>query len=188
MSDTTADSTGAATRHTTARLDLLPLDRTILVTRLGTDDFVLTRPLPDGAGGVHFGPEWPADALAAFPAMLERLGGEDHAVLPGNWVAVDRGTREAVGQIGAKGPVDLTGAIEIGYGLNPSAQGRGLGTEMVRAVVADLLAWPAVTAVTARTAVTNLASQRVLAKNGFTRTGTDRDDEDGDLIVWARQR
>ena len=38
---------------------------------------------------------------------------------------------------------------------------------------------------TAETAVDNLASQRVLEKNGFVRTGVGSNDDDGDLVLWA---
>jgi RimJ/RimL family protein N-acetyltransferase len=38
---------------------------------------------------------------------------------------------------------------------------------------------------TAATSVDNPGSQRVLEKNGFVRTGTREDPEDGTLITWA---
>ena len=38
---------------------------------------------------------------------------------------------------------------------------------------------------TAGTSVDNPGSQRVLEKNGFVRTGTREDPEDGTLITWA---
>lgn len=43
-----------------------------------------------------------------------------------------------------------------------------------------------VTAVTAETSVQNQASQRVLERNGFLRTGGRVDPEDGELICWRR--
>ncbi len=43
---------------------------------------------------------------------------------------------------------------------------------------------PAVRAVTASTAVANIASQRALERNGFVPTGTGNDPDDGDLIFW----
>lgn len=76
--------------------------------------------------------------------------------------------------------------MEIGYGLNPGAWGRGYATEAVGALVTALLARPDVRRVTAQTATTNPASARVLEKLGFARVGTAWDEGDGDLILWAR--
>lgn len=76
------------------------------------------------------------------------------------------------------------GTIHIGYGVAPTRQGQGIASR----AVADLLAWaktdPRVTAVTAETAVDNPASQRVLQRNGFLRTGERVDVEDGPVIMW----
>ncbi len=38
----------------------------------------------------------------------------------------------------------------------------------------------------AKTAINNLASQRVLEKNGFTPCGKTIDAEDGALVLWSR--
>ena len=76
------------------------------------------------------------------------------------------------------------GVVQIGYGIAPSAQGRGHAT----AAVAALLAWartdPRVSAVYAETRIDNIASQRVLARNGFVQMGQRLDDEDGEVFCW----
>jgi RimJ/RimL family protein N-acetyltransferase len=76
------------------------------------------------------------------------------------------------------------GEIEIGYGVAPARQGRGVAQR----AIADDLTWARaderVAVVKADTSVYNIASQRVLERNGFARTGTRTDAEDGDMICW----
>jgi RimJ/RimL family protein N-acetyltransferase len=76
--------------------------------------------------------------------------------------------------------------ITIGYGVAPASRGRGVATR----AVTDLLIWakadPRVGTVEADTAVDNLASQKVLAANDFTRIGERVDPDDGPVITWRR--
>jgi [ribosomal protein S5]-alanine N-acetyltransferase len=166
----------------TERLLLVPLTRRLIARRLTEEDF--DHPVPEAGGTVHFGHEWPGDPLPAFPVWLATLAGDDEP-MPGTFVAVTRDTGEAVGVVGATGGPSEEGEQEIGYGMNPAAQGNGYATEAVGALVAHLLAQPEVRVVTAFTAVANLASQRVLARLGFVRTGTAWNSEDGDLVAWS---
>lgn len=77
-----------------------------------------------------------------------------------------------IGDCGTHGPVDATGTVEIGYGLAAPFRGRGYGTEVVAELTRWLFRRPAVKRVTARTAVENLASQKVLEKAGFVLVGS----------------
>jgi RimJ/RimL family protein N-acetyltransferase len=167
----------------TARLLLVPLTRRLMAQRLAYNDFRV--PLGPAGEEIHLGPQWPGDPLPVFPVWIAALDDED-AVMPDTYVVVARETGEAVGMVGAKGGPDRAGTQEIGYGMNPDAQGRGYATEAVGALVADLL--DRVSAVTAFTAVPNVASQRVLEKLGFVRTGTAWTEEDGDLVSWSLAR
>lgn len=165
----------------TDRLLLIPLTRRLMVKRMEQERFSTT----EGSVEVIVGPEWPGDPFPAFPAWVAALAADEDEVAE-TYVAVTRDTGEAVGMLGAKGPPNADGEREIGYGINPSAWGRGYGTEAVGALVARLLDQQAVRVVTALTAVDNPASQRVLEKLGFTRTGTTWNEEDGALIAWSR--
>lgn len=170
----------------TRRLFLLPLDRAMMTTRIEADDFVLTCETPDGSREVHFGPEWPGEPLVIFPALAAGLGDAD--AVEGSFAVVHRESGEAVGQVGTKGGgPDAFGVVEIGYGLSPAVRGQGLATEAIGALIEHLRTASGITAVTAETAVSNVASQRVLEKNGFERTGTSWSRDDGDLITWARR-
>jgi ribosomal-protein-alanine N-acetyltransferase len=112
------------------------------------------------------------DALAAalgctvvpgWATFTERL----RAAPAGEW-----GTRffvvdgELVGWGGFKGP-PRDGAVEIGYEIAASRQGRGLATAAVRAMLAEAFAGAGVQRVLAHTLPERNASNYVLEKCGF---------------------
>jgi RimJ/RimL family protein N-acetyltransferase len=72
---------------------------------------------------------------------------------------------KAVGGIGFKGQPD-GGCVEIGYGLAPSARGRGYAAEAVVALL-SVAADHGVSRVIADTTLDNIASQRTLIRAGF---------------------
>ena len=96
--------------------------------------------------------------------------------------AVRRGTREVVGRIGLHAPPDAAGSVEIGYSVQPAWRRQGLATEMA----VGLLEWArehGAAECVASTAPDNLASQAVLARLGFVRTGEAMDEVDG--LEWV---
>ncbi|MGO6815589.1 N-acetyltransferase [Rhizobium leguminosarum] len=115
-------------------------------------------------------------------AMLSRLAADIGAEFsPSAWMIVEDG--EIVGLCSIiKVPQD--GKIHIGYGVAPSRQGRGSSTR----AIGQLLQWarndPRVALISAETGFENIASQRVLERNGFIRVGERIDAEDGPLICW----
>jgi RimJ/RimL family protein N-acetyltransferase len=100
----------------------------------------------------------------------------------GTWMIVSSG--EVVGLCGYHQPPSTEGEVEIGYNVAPSRQRRGHATRAVAAIVAIAKDDPAVKTVLASTPVDNIASQRVLERNGFARVGEREDPEDGQLILW----
>lgn len=128
-----------------------------------------------------------ADSPPAPPevlAMLARLADGVRLVFsPAAWMIVEDG--EIVGLISPTQPLDASDrSLRIGYGVAPTRWGNGVATR----AVADLATWARaddrVRALTAETSVENLASQAVLARNGFSVVGERVDDEDGPLILW----
>jgi ribosomal-protein-alanine N-acetyltransferase len=162
---------------TTEHLFLAPLSLALVRERLASDQFSAA---VAEIATVSFSPRWPGDALGMFAALA--TGTVDP--IPYSYVAIERDTLAAVGLLGATSEVDANGAIEIGYGFGVT--GRGFATEAVEALVTLLLSSASIVAITANTAVDNLASQRVLEKNGFRQTGKSSSEEDGDLLVWMR--
>lgn len=103
-------------------------------------------------------------ALTVFLAASERDGDQRPF---GYYRITQRTDGNAVGGIGFKGqPVD--GAVEVGYGLAPSARGRGYAAEALTALNA-LAAGHGVVKVCAETTAENRASWRTLERVGFVR-------------------
>lgn len=126
-----------------------------------------------------------SDSAIASPEVLQMLSNLAREIrdqfAPSAWMIVE--DREVVGLCSViRVPQD--GDVHIGYGVAPSRQRRGATTR----AIAALLAWgrrdPRVASISAETSVENLASQRVLERNGFVRTGERIDPEDGPLICW----
>jgi len=117
-------------------------------------------------------------------AMLAQLADGIRLVFtPAAWMMIENG--EIVGLLSPTQPLNAADrSLHIGYGVAPTRRGRGVATR----AVADLVAWARtddrVHALTAETSVDNLASQTVLARNGFQIVGERVDDEDGPLLMW----
>jgi ribosomal-protein-alanine N-acetyltransferase len=78
---------------------------------------------------------------------------------------------ELVGVAGYKGPPADDGSVEVGYGILPAFQRRGLATEATSALVERAFAFPAVARVLAETYPRLAPSIGVLEKLGFTLQG-----------------
>jgi ribosomal-protein-alanine N-acetyltransferase len=83
------------------------------------------------------------------------------------WLAIDRQNQQVVAEAKFKGEPDETGTIEIGYGTYPAFHRKGYMTEMVSGLVTWANQQPGVLRVVADTTADNVASQKVLEKNGF---------------------
>jgi RimJ/RimL family protein N-acetyltransferase len=82
------------------------------------------------------------------------------------------------------------GIVELGYGVNPGARGRGIGTRMVRLAARWAFAELGAERIEARTDPGNIPSQRLLAAVGFTREGLERRSRvikgaRRDMICWS---
>jgi len=182
----------------TPRLILAKTPLEVMKARLEHDDFVADVPVTVDRGGeavaevlrVHFPPEWPGDALTVLPLWLAQ---REARIDEGGWsetiggTIIERAELVAVGGMGLKGAPDENGAVEIGYGVNPSYQNRGYATEIARGLVAWALAQPGVRRVTAECLEDNAGSIRVLEKVGFRRVGR-RMDGEGPLLLWEIAR
>jgi RimJ/RimL family protein N-acetyltransferase len=148
------------------------------------------RPTPAMQARWH--PEYPQpdslDALAMLTAARAAMA--DELDTPGRaatgraatgtawwlWQIVADGV--VVGDIGFHGPPDPTGSVEIGYNVVPAWQGRGVASWACGAILRQ--AWrDGAVQVVAETEPGNVASQTVLARNGF-RLGADE--------IWRVER
>lgn len=89
-----------------------------------------------------------------------------------------------VGCGGFKGNPDAGRAVEIAYFTFPRHEGRGLATEMARALVGIAVSDPGVVSVLAHTLPERNASTRILHKLGFEHLGEVQDPEDGTIWRW----
>ncbi|MGW0366172.1 GNAT family N-acetyltransferase [Streptomyces sp. NPDC002990] len=126
-----------------------------------------------GPGGFAWAADGPAEGTRFAAGMVVKAH-EDGSYRPG-WgtYAMVRATDQlAVGGIGFHAAPDADGTVEIGYDVVPSARGNGHATQALRALSAWALARPGVSRVTATVEPDNAPSHAVVARAGFTRTGT----------------
>jgi RimJ/RimL family protein N-acetyltransferase len=144
--------------------------------RWGLDLVAAVRSVLTRATTAELPPDWRGefdDARAA--GWIEERDAESPTLL-----AIERATGGPVGLLilfesptgGEPGRVD----VRLGYVLAESAWGRGLGSELVGGLVGWARAEPDVASITGGVAPDNVASARVLIRNGFLRseTGVDR--------------
>lgn len=153
----------------TARLTLKPLPARVAAAiphdRATAAEIVGARILDD----------WP------LPDLLEVLENLVRNEPFGAWVMIDRDLATVVGDVGFHGPPQ-DGRVEIGYAVMPQFRRRGYATEASGALVEWALAQPGITEVVARCDADNPGSIATLERNGFERTGEDRE-----TIRWRRR-
>lgn len=102
-----------------------------------------------------------------FPNVADETKNYLYATM---WTAILITDKEMVGDICMYGPPDEAGEVEIGYGTHDKFQNKGLMTEIVGGMLSWLALQPEVRSVRAATEPANLASSRVLERNGFVKT------------------
>lgn len=135
-------------------------------------------------------------------AMIDSMSAQDRSYLSAAWLAELAASPEnnpwvfgfsatltqggpVIGTGGFKGaPRD--GTVEIAYAVNEDLRGKGHGTEIARGLVAFAFSHPEIRTVIAHTLPDGAASQRILKKCGFSKTGEHVDPEDG--LVWRFER
>ena len=97
-------------------------------------------------------------------------------------------TGEKVGTCAFKAPPDAEGVVEIAYGVDEAARGKGFATEGAAALSEFAYAHENVHLVRAHTKENDGASARVLDKCGFQCVGEVIDPEDGLVYRWELNR
>ncbi|MFD3442789.1 GNAT family N-acetyltransferase [Streptomyces sp. NPDC058685] len=141
----------------TARLVLHPMSPGDAVRLLAGE--------PDGS--TRWAPGYPTDGdMAGARRFLDVCASTGDPQPFGAYEIRLRENREAIGGAGFHGPADHSGSVTIGYGLIPSAQGKGYASEALRALLAFARA-RGITCVRGDTDRDNIASQRVLTAAGM---------------------
>ena len=120
---------------------------------------------------------------AAYSEMLDGcLKNPEQRIWHALWVLqLNDGSGRIVGSLAFKG-LDDNGRTEIGYGMHPGYEGKGLMTEAVTAVVRWAAEQPGVASIEAETAPDHIASRRVLEKAGFVPSGVAG--TEGPRYIW----
>jgi len=172
-----------------ARVSLVAIPSVVLATgpRDATKDTVAATLLDarGSAARVVYPPDFAGDASVLFASVLAR---REACEPPGAMVGaiVEREIGVAIGNMGTHAQ-PAGGRVEIGYAIAPAYENRGYASEMLAAFTQRLLAEDDVVEIVAETLSSNMASMRVLEKNGFRRAG-ERVDLAGPFVLWSRRR
>ena len=147
----------------TERMRLVPL--TLAQMQMQLDDYAgLERSLGARVTGNRLEKDMYKNVTRGMDYMRQEA---EDAIWNTFWAAVLEEDSTFVCGIGFKGPANAEGEVELGYGFDAPYQNRGLATEAVAAMTKWAFAQPGVATVTAETDYANIASARVLQKNGF---------------------
>jgi len=126
------------------------------------------------------------EGYLAFPEALEpTVEGLEGGIDPAWFTHLIVEGTEVVGLGGFTGP-PTDGAVEIGYSVAPSRQGRGVATAAV-GLWLERAARGGVRRVVAHTLPEDNASTRVLRRHGFVHDGEAVDPDEGTVWRWARE-
>ncbi len=95
-------------------------------------------------------------------------------------------SKMVIGSAGFAGPPDAEGSVEIAYGIVPTYQRRGYGTEAAHGLITHAQADPRVRLLCAHTLPETNPSTRILKKCGFRRVAEFEHPTDG--LVWRWER
>lgn len=156
----------------TARLILIPITLEI------------TKSLIDGSSkeveklGIKTDEKWPTeDTMDILPIIKKSL--ENYKIPSGfeTWMIVKKDNMQVIGDIGFHGKPDEKG--EVGYGLVEHERGKGIGFEVLRAIIDWAISQNSVKVIKADCLINNKPSARILEKVGMKEIN--RDDQ---LIHW----
>lgn len=109
---------------------------------------------------------------------------EDSTLLGwGVWFVIDQENNNIIGDIGFKGKPNSANTVEIGYGIVPSAQGKGYATEAVQKLVEWAFSDKNVTKIVAECLDDNAPSIRVLEKLQMKRIGSENN-----MLKWQLEK
>ena len=163
---------------TTQRLLLIPLDYTQELNYLSDNG-----ELESKLGLVFIPGKLPLELKKVIKAYILPLFIQEPAnyLFFTNWIVIQKSSQFIVADLAFKGKPDCRGVSEIGYGTYEHYRNMGFMTEAIQGLINWAFAQGKLKVVTAETDKNNLASRRVLEKNGF--EITERVD---DQIYWEK--
>lgn len=114
---------------------------------------------------------------------LEELK-EDSTLLGwGVWFVINQENNTVIGDIGFKGKPNSENIVEIGYGIVPSAQGKGYATEAVQKLIDWAFSNKSINKIVAECLDENIPSIRVLEKLQMKRMGSENN-----MLKWQLEK
>lgn len=114
---------------------------------------------------------------------LEELK-EDSTLLGwGVWFVINQENNTVIGDIGFKGKPNSENIVEIGYGIVPSAQGKGYATEAVQKLIDWAFSNKNINKIVAECLDENIPSIRVLEKLQMKRMGSENN-----MLKWQLEK
>jgi RimJ/RimL family protein N-acetyltransferase len=100
-----------------------------------------------------------------------------------NWEVVLKEKNTSIGGIGLTGMPDDQGQVMVGYGMDNTYHNQGFASESLQAIIQWVFENPQARSLIAETNEDNIASQKVLTKNGFQLQGRKEN-----LLLWKLER
>jgi RimJ/RimL family protein N-acetyltransferase len=133
--------------------------------------------------------DWPGPAARTLRRRLRQLEIDPSEQV---WLLRAMVTRNGpptlVGRIGFHAAPDARGALEIGYAVEPAHRRRGYATEAVGAMLGWAETAHQIHHFVASVSPVNVPSLALVRSFGFTQTGTQWDEEDGQELVFELRR
>ncbi|UFT99700.1 GNAT family N-acetyltransferase [Radiobacillus kanasensis] len=159
----------------TKRLTLIPFTKELITaTIMGKSEL-------EALLEVKVSAEWPNPDYEEILPFIEEQLTNNPEFSKWSYLIVHNQTQMIVGEIGCKGSPDENGSVEIGYGVVPFYQKKGIASEAVSGFVNWLRTEPKVGKILAECLPENIGSIRVLEKSGFVRIKTGPD-----MIYWEQ--
>ena len=160
----------------------------ILEKRLEEETFCEQIDINNRYEKIHFPSDWPGEALVIYPFEIEREKKNPDILPYWSYIIIEKKGKVVVGGICCKAEPDEDNEIEIGYGISNSQQKKGYATEAVLSFISYFFNKTNVVSIKAECNVSNISSIKVLEKCGFNKTGRRFDEEDGNLIIWKKEK
>lgn len=119
------------------------------------------------------------ETLQVLEQLAQQVADE---TCPGAWLMIIGAV--VVGLISYKHAPAAHSTVEIGYGVAPAWRGRGVAGNAVAEVIEIAKADHRIAVLTAETLDDNIASQRVLLRNGFKRVARRTEPEGAPFQLW----
>jgi [ribosomal protein S5]-alanine N-acetyltransferase len=167
----------------TERLRLIPLDLQNLLL-LKENRALMEKNMGLTVSNMQFDPQIQAEMNEAIDFWISRVGEneEDYSWFT-NWEMVLKEKNMSIGGIGLTGLPDRKGEVTVGYGVDGNYHRQGYATEALQAMVQWIFKNAHVHRIVAETLKDNVASHKVLHKNGFVKAA-----EKDLLYIWRLER